>query len=60
MITKVTAWHVFGEIDGVDFGYWRRKGQELLDKMRSAYSIRDSSRRRAEELFPPVYARVER
>lgn len=49
-----------GEIDGVDLGFWRRKGQELFDKMRSAYSFRDASRRTPEELFPPVYARLER
>jgi 8-oxoguanine deaminase len=48
-----------GEIDGVDLGFWRR-GQEFFDKMRSAYSLRDASRRTSGELFPPVYAREER
>jgi hypothetical protein len=37
----------------------RRKGQELFDKMRDAYTLRDASRRSRAELFPPVYARVE-
>lgn len=49
-----------GEIDGVDLGFWRRRGQELFEKMRSAYSLRDASRRASGELFPPVYAREER
>ncbi|MBT8163703.1 MULTISPECIES: chlorohydrolase family protein [Arthrobacter] len=49
-----------GKIDGVDLDFWRRKGQELFDKMRDAYSLRDASQRTADELFPPVYARVER
>lgn len=49
-----------GRIDGVDLDYWRVKGQELFDKMRSAYSVRDSRNRAADELFPPVYARLER
>ncbi|WP_104174841.1 chlorohydrolase family protein [Arthrobacter sp. Y81] len=48
-----------GEIDGVDLGYWRRRGQELFDKMKAAYTLRDASRRTTAELFPPVYARVE-
>ena len=48
-----------GEIDGVDLAYLRRKGQELFDKMRSAYTLRDGARRTTAELFPPVYARVE-
>jgi hypothetical protein len=48
-----------GEIAGVDLGYWRRRGQELFDKMKVAYTLRDASRRTAAELFPPVYARVE-
>ncbi len=46
-------------IDGVDLGYWRRRGQELFDKMKAAYTLRDVSRRTTAELFPPVYARVE-
>ena len=49
-----------GEIAGVDLGYWRRRGQELFDKMKAAYTLRDASRRTTAELFPPVYARVER
>jgi 8-oxoguanine deaminase len=48
-----------GEIDGVDLGYWRRRGQELFDKMKAAYTLRDGSRRTTAGLFPPVYARVE-
>ncbi|HKU31162.1 hypothetical protein [Arthrobacter sp. NyZ413] len=50
MITKAGARHV------LDF----RKGQELFHKMGDAFSLRDASRRTADELFPPVYARVER
>jgi hypothetical protein len=49
-----------GVIDGVDLDYWRLKGQELFDKMRQAYSVRDTLNRPANELFPPVYARLER
>lgn len=49
-----------GTIDGVDLGYWRAKGQELFDKMRRAYTARDVRNRPANELFPPVYARLER
>lgn len=49
-----------GGIGGVDLGIWPRKRQALFDEMRSAYSLRDASRRTAEELFLPVYARVER
>ncbi|MGR0158828.1 chlorohydrolase family protein [Paenarthrobacter nitroguajacolicus] len=49
-----------GRIDGVDLGYWRAKGQELFDKMRRAYTFRDIRNRPADELFPPVYARLER
>ncbi|WP_458107377.1 chlorohydrolase family protein [Arthrobacter sp. R3-55] len=49
-----------GTIDGVDLGYWRAKGQELFDKMRRAYTARDVRNRPASELFPPVYARLER
>lgn len=48
-----------GLIEGVDLEYWRVKGQELFDKMRRAYSVRDARNRPAEELFPPVYARAE-
>ena len=46
-----------GEIDGVDRAAPR--GQELFDKMKAAYTLRDVSRRTTAELFPPVYARVE-
>lgn len=49
-----------GRIDGVDLQHWRRKGQKLFYKMRHAYSARDSLNRGADELFPPVYARLER
>lgn len=49
-----------GEIKGVDLDSWRAKGQELFDKMRGAYTVRDGRNRTEDELFPPVYARVER
>ncbi|YCK81115.1 chlorohydrolase family protein [Arthrobacter sp. D3-18] len=49
-----------GVIEGVDLDYWRLKGQELFDKMRNAYTVRDARNRAADELFPPVYARLER
>ncbi|SEJ81473.1 Cytosine/adenosine deaminase [Arthrobacter sp. yr096] len=49
-----------GEIDGVDLELWRSRGQELFHKMRGAYSARDIRNRPADELFPPVYARLER
>ena len=49
-----------GVIEGVDLDYWRVKGQELFDKMRNAYTMRDARNRAADELFPPVYARLER
>ncbi|WP_420180232.1 chlorohydrolase family protein [Paenarthrobacter sp. TA1.8] len=49
-----------GVIEGVDLDYWRAKGQELFDKMRNAYTVRDARNRAADELFPPVYARLER
>lgn len=49
-----------GLIEGVDLEYWRVKGQELFDKMRRAYTVRDARNRPADELFPPVYARLER
>jgi len=49
-----------GVIEGVDLDYWRLKGQELFGRMRQAYSVRDARNRPANELFPPVYARLER
>ncbi|MET4541393.1 8-oxoguanine deaminase [Arthrobacter bambusae] len=49
-----------GVIAGVDLDYWRSKGQELFDKMRRAYTVRDARNRPADQLFPPVYARLER
>ncbi|MCP1412604.1 chlorohydrolase family protein [Paenarthrobacter sp. A20] len=49
-----------GVIAGVDLDHWRLKGQELFEKMRSAYTVRDARNRPADELFPPVYARLER
>ncbi|WP_281452888.1 chlorohydrolase family protein [Paenarthrobacter nitroguajacolicus] len=49
-----------GVIEGVDLEFWRAKGQELFHKMRRAYSERDVRNRPADELFPPVYARLER
>ncbi|MEI2276939.1 chlorohydrolase family protein [Paenarthrobacter ilicis] len=49
-----------GKIEGVDLDSWRAKGQELFDKMRGAYTVRDGRNRTEDELFPPVYARVER
>lgn len=49
-----------GAIDGVDLEFWRVRGQELFDTMRRAYSDRDTRNRSADELFPPVYARLER
>ncbi|MEV7604925.1 chlorohydrolase family protein [Paenarthrobacter sp. NPDC089322] len=49
-----------GMIDGVDLDYWRGRAQELFEKMRAAYSDRDALKRPADELFPPVYARLER
>jgi len=51
---------VDGTIEGVDLAFWRSKGQELFDRMRGAYSSRDFGNRPADELFPPVYARLER
>jgi 8-oxoguanine deaminase len=47
-------------IDGVNLDFWRSKGQELFEKMRRAYTARDFKNRPADELFPPVYARLER
>ncbi|MBO1267589.1 chlorohydrolase family protein [Arthrobacter cavernae] len=49
-----------GLIEGVDLDYWRGKAQELFDKMRRAYTTRDARNRPVDELFPPVYARLER
>jgi cytosine/adenosine deaminase-related metal-dependent hydrolase len=49
-----------GLIEGVDLDYWRTRGQELFDKMRAGYTQRDTLKRPADELFPPVYARLER
>ena len=49
-----------GMIEGVDMEYWRHTAQELFAKMRSAYTARDTLNRPADELFPPVYARLER
>lgn len=49
-----------GRIAGVDLQYWRARAQELFTKMRDAYTLRDARNRSAGELFPPVYARVER
>ncbi|MDQ4504002.1 chlorohydrolase family protein [Sinomonas sp. ASV322] len=46
-----------GGLPGEDLSWWRRRGQELFDKMRSAYSERDERRRGVDELFPPVYGR---
>lgn len=44
-----------GQIPGHDLAFWRRRGQELFDKMRAAYSTRDEAHRNPAELFPPVY-----
>ncbi|MFF1832380.1 chlorohydrolase family protein [Paenarthrobacter sp. NPDC058040] len=49
-----------GMIHGVDMDYWRNTAQDLFAKMRRAYTERDALNRPAEELFPPVYARLER
>ncbi|MGF6833092.1 8-oxoguanine deaminase [Paenarthrobacter sp. TE4293] len=49
-----------GRIAGVDLEYWRSRGQELFETMRRAYTARDIRNRPADELFPPVYARLER
>ncbi|MFJ5958456.1 chlorohydrolase family protein [Paenarthrobacter sp. NPDC092416] len=49
-----------GRIEGVDLESWRAKGQELFEKMRDAYTQRDTGKRTTDELFPPVYARLER
>jgi cytosine/adenosine deaminase-related metal-dependent hydrolase len=49
-----------GNIDGVDLDYWRARAQELFVKMRAGYTERDTFNRAADELFPPVYARLER
>lgn len=49
-----------GIIEGVDLDSWRRKAQELFNKMRNSYTQRDTANRPADELFPPVYARLER
>ncbi|WP_426998274.1 chlorohydrolase family protein [Pseudarthrobacter sp. N5] len=49
-----------GFIAGVDLDAWRQTAQELFDRMRAGYSVRDTERRAPDELFPPVYARLER
>ncbi|MDR6986268.1 cytosine/adenosine deaminase-related metal-dependent hydrolase [Paenarthrobacter nitroguajacolicus] len=49
-----------GRIAGLDLEYWRSRGQELFETMRRAYTARDIRNRPADELFPPVYARLER
>lgn len=49
-----------GLIEGVDLDYWRGKAQELFARMREAYTLRDGLNRPSDELFPPVYARLER
>ncbi|MFJ4029424.1 chlorohydrolase family protein [Paenarthrobacter sp. NPDC089989] len=48
-----------GRIDGVDLDEWRAKAQGLFTKMREAYTTRDALNRPTNELFPPVYARLE-
>ncbi|MFK0004302.1 chlorohydrolase family protein [Paenarthrobacter sp. NPDC090522] len=48
-----------GQIAGVDLDFWRGKAQVLFTKMREAYTSRDALNRPANELFPPVYARLE-
>jgi cytosine/adenosine deaminase-related metal-dependent hydrolase len=47
-----------GRIPGLDTARWRRRGQELFDRMRAAYSGRDERGRSPAELFPPVYPRA--
>lgn len=49
-----------GLIEGVEVGHWRGKAQELFNKMRNAYTVRNALNRPVDELFPPVYARLER
>ncbi|MET3902504.1 chlorohydrolase family protein [Paenarthrobacter sp. 4246] len=49
-----------GLIAGVDLDFWRMRGQELFGKMRAAYQVRDMGQRPSDQLFPPVYARLER
>jgi cytosine/adenosine deaminase-related metal-dependent hydrolase len=47
-----------GRIPGLDTARWRRRGQELFERMRASYSRRDERGRSPEELFPPVYPRA--
>ncbi|WP_248763335.1 hypothetical protein [Pseudarthrobacter sp. SSS035] len=49
-----------GLIEGVDLDFWRGKAPEPFNKMRRAYTVRDALNRPADELFPAVYARLER
>ncbi|MDE8667727.1 amidohydrolase family protein [Pseudarthrobacter sp. H3Y2-7] len=46
-------------LPGIDLNILRAQGQELFDKMRAAYSVRDVQFRKPEELFPPTYPRAE-
>ncbi len=46
-------------LPGVDLDALRAEGQRLFDRMRAAYSERDTQFRQADELFPPTYRRVE-
>lgn len=44
-----------GKVPGVDLELLKREGQELFDKLRSAYAGRDYLGGTTEELFPPVF-----
>lgn len=46
---------VDGALPGLDLESLRAEGQQLFDRMRAAYSERDSRRRDPDELFPPTY-----
>ena len=45
-----------GCVPGLDLAAMRSRAQQLFEKMRSAYPVRDLHRRPTEELFPPTFA----
>lgn len=49
-----------GQLPGVDFADLKVRGQAYFDKMKAAYTERDSHRRPLAELFPPSFRLVER
>lgn len=50
---------VGGTLPGLDLESLRAEGQQLFDRMRAAYSERDSQRRDPDELFPPTYPQAD-